>query len=322
MARKALSPACLEVVQAVRPVLERACEYPITPIRIGVSGGADSMSLAAAFAHLVSREFPEANVSALVVDHGLQAGSDEVAARTAEAVSAMGIRASVVAVDVVDDGVGMEAAARDARLAALTRHFSGMVVLGHNLNDQAETVLLGLARGSGTRSLAGIAQQMSWGKATLVRPLLALTRATLRQAAQDWGLAIWDDPQNQWQEFARVRVRNVVMPTLVEALGVGVVAGLARSAELCRYDADFLDELAKKEWQPDETLDTKWLSNLPPALATRVIRLWLGFLGVEEPTFTHTMQVWELVTNWRGQQGVDLPGKVRIARRAGKLKSG
>lgn len=322
MARKALSPACLEVVQAVRPVLEQACKYPITPIRVGVSGGADSMSLAAGFAHLVRREFLEADINALVVDHGLQAGSADVAARTAEAVTAMGIRASVVAVEVVDDGVGMEAAARSARLTALTKDFNGMVALGHNLNDQAETVLLGLARGSGTRSLAGIARQMTWGKATLVRPLLSLTRATLRQAAQDWGLFIWDDPQNQWQEFARVRARNVVMPTLVDSLGAGVVAGLARSAELCRADADFLDELAEKKWKPDETLDVNWLSNLPPALATRVIRLWLGFLGVEEPTFTHTMQVLELVTGWRGQQGVDLPGKVRIVRRAGKLKSG
>ncbi|MDK7734736.1 ATP-binding protein, partial [Propionimicrobium lymphophilum] len=114
------------------------------------SGGVDSMSLAAACAHVKQRSLPEAKVEAMIVDHQLQESSGKVAEYAAQQLRNIGLPARVERVNVVDDGVGMEAAARDARYAALTDHFKGMLLLAHSMDDQAETVLLGLSRGSGT----------------------------------------------------------------------------------------------------------------------------------------------------------------------------
>ena len=344
MARRALTDDQLAVVQAARSALQRSF-FDARPVRIGCSGGADSMALTAACAHLVGREFLGLPVEVVVVDHGLQAGSAELAADVVKRCEALGLSARAVRVAVdVHSSLGMEAAARAARYAALTApfepllgrveqessealdagfevaasgSFEGDLLIAHSLDDQAETVLLGLARGSGTRSLAGMAP-LGWLDSTrVIRPLLGLRRQTLRRAAEAWDLEIWDDPHNQLDDFARVRVRNVVLPTMVDQLGAQVVAALARTAELARADADTLDAQAADAC-PDPLptrLPITDLRGRPPAIASRIVRRWLTAQGVLEPSAGHIAAVMSLVVDWRGQTGVDMPGGIRILRR-------
>lgn len=313
MARRELSPACLAVVQAVAGALPAR-----GIIRIGVSGGADSLALARAVAHLARKDAGlVGRIEAVVVDHGLQDGSAGVAERARIQLAGMGLDARVAPVRVDEVGGGVEAAARLARYQALTAGLSGddSCLLGHTMDDQAETVLLGLARGSGIRSLAGMAAESILNGTCLVRPLLGIRRATTRQACADWGLAAWSDPHNAAPRFARVRVRERVIPVMEAELGPGVVEALARTAALARADADELDaQAARLRLDSIEGLAVPELVALPGALATRVIRSWLFSAGVDQPSYAHVASVWALVADWHGQQGVDLPGGRRVRR--------
>ncbi|GAA5048153.1 tRNA lysidine(34) synthetase TilS [Nocardia callitridis] len=229
--------AALLMRRAVRDWLNLHTRADTRRVAVALSGGADSLALTAA-------AVAEADtVDALVVDHGLQPGSDAVAATAAATAMRLGCRcARVLTVRVGTDG-GLEAAARQARYAALDVARSGLpVLLGHTLDDQAETVLLGLARGSGGRSIHGMAVFVPpWG-----RPLLDVRRDTTRQFCVDLGIRPYEDPHNASPEFTRVRLRTEVLPLLEEALGGGVAAALARTAEHLREDASVLDALAQE----------------------------------------------------------------------------
>ncbi|MDR1767180.1 MAG: tRNA lysidine(34) synthetase TilS [Propionibacteriaceae bacterium] len=207
---------------------------------VACSGGADSLALAAGAA--VAGRRLRRSARAVVVDHGLQDGSGEIAERAAGQLADLGLDAKVVAIAVADDGRGPEASARAARYAALAGEAlpGETVLLGHTLDDQAETVLLGLARGSGTRSLAGMPAR----RGIFRRPLLGLRRSQTRQACGELGLEWWDDPHNRDQSYARVRARQAVLPMLEEQLGPGIAEALARTARLAARDADCLDGLA------------------------------------------------------------------------------
>ncbi|HSN43330.1 MAG TPA: tRNA lysidine(34) synthetase TilS [Propionibacteriaceae bacterium] len=311
MARRALGPAQLAIVQAVQVKVDQFAD----PIVVGVSGGADSMALALASHHILGDR-----VRCLVVDHGLQAGSDQITQRVVDSLAERGIAASSEAVEVVDAGQGPEASARDARHRALLAPEPGTLLLGHTLDDQAETVLLRLARGSGGRSLAGIPPRQG----VIVRPLLSVTRATTRQACREWSVDVWDDPHNADPRFLRSRVRAEVMPVLADVLGPGVPEALARTAELSRQDADALDALAASAWRrrlevdPGEGLDAGWLADLVPAIRTRILRAWLTSQGVGDLGFEHTRAVDSLVTDWRGQAGCSLPGGLSVVRKSGR----
>ena len=311
MARRALGPATLAVVQAVDAALTPADAR----LLVACSGGADSLALAAATRQVAERRgLP---CAAAVVDHGLQAGSDRVAAGAAAALRGLGLADVVVLPVTVAAAGGTEAAARDARYAAL-RSAAGnppaTVLLGHTRDDQAETVLLGLARGSGPRSLAGMAVR----SAGLLRPLLDLPRTTTEQACAELGLQPWSDPHNDDPRFARVRVRRQVLPVLEEALGPGVAAALARTARLARDDADLLDALAAEAHPGTSTVDCAELAALPAALRSRLLRRWLAERGAQDVGADHVRAVEALVLAWRGQRGVDLPGGT-VARREGRL---
>jgi tRNA(Ile)-lysidine synthase len=269
-------------------------------------------------------------VTALVVDHGLQPGSRQVARDAAAAARGLGAGAEVLVVVVDSDGSGPEAAARTARYAALDAARGGRpVLLAHTLDDQAETVLLGLGRGSGARSLRGMAAwDAPWG-----RPLLGVraadTRATCRALGLDW----WEDPHNTDPAFTRVRLRREVMPLLEDVLGGGVAEGLARTAELARVDDDELDRLAATvPVGPDGALAVDVLEPLPRAVLTRVLRRWLLDRGVPSPTYVQITAIAALVTDWRGQGGVAVggggsarageaggPGRLVARRRHGKV---
>ncbi|GGP35885.1 tRNA lysidine(34) synthetase TilS [Saccharothrix coeruleofusca] len=287
-----------QVRTAVRRFL---LEHRPERVTVAVSGGADSLALAAVTAKLAP------GARAVVVDHGLQPGSAEVAARAARTCAELGLAAEVRTV-VVDGPGGPEAAARRARYAAL-RPERGLVLLGHTRDDQAETVLLGLGRGSGPRSIAGMRPlDPPWG-----RPLLGVPRAATAAACAELGLEPWTDPHNADPAFTRVRLRTEVLPLLEDVLQGGVADALARTAAQLREDCDALDELAAAF--DGDCCAVGDLDGLPAALRRRVLRRWLLAEGVPELSDSHLRSVDALVGDWRGQGGVWLAGGF-VARRA------
>ncbi|MEU7788360.1 tRNA lysidine(34) synthetase TilS [Amycolatopsis sp. NPDC049159] len=305
-------PAVAAVRRAVRAFLD-VVEAP-PEICVAVSGGADSLALAEATAYTAHRGGHV--VRALVVDHGLQDGSAKIARDAAAAAKALGVdEAEVRRVDVTGAG-GPEAAARKARYRALAGH--GLVLLGHTLDDQAETVLLGLGRGSGPRSVAGMRpHDPPWG-----RPLLAVARATTRAACAELGVEPWDDPHNAEPRFTRVRLRTEVLPLLEDVLNGGVAGALARTAAQLREDNEALDTMADVIFTRAggaEGLDVGLIEAEPAALRRRVLRRWLLQSGVRELTDAHLRAVDGLVARWRGQGGVWLPGNLEARRAHGRL---
>ncbi|MEH3032515.1 MAG: tRNA lysidine(34) synthetase TilS [Aeromicrobium erythreum] len=295
---------------AVRAVLDAVPRS--APVVVAVSGGTDSLALAACAAFVASRD--PVDVTALVVDHGLQAGSDEVAARAVAQVRGLGLRATSTRVQVGTDG-GPEAAARAARREALLRAAGprGVVLLAHTLDDQAETVLLGLGRGSGPRSIAGMRRvDRPW-----LRPFLDLRRTDTERICAVHGLEPWQDPHNTDPSYRRVRVRREALPLLEDVLDGGVAAALARTADQVRADADLLDRLAT-----DATTDhVPALAALDPALRTRVLRRLALAAGAAagELSARHVAALDRLVVDRRGGRTVELPGGVTASRRGERL---
>ncbi|HKC29548.1 MAG TPA: tRNA lysidine(34) synthetase TilS [Jatrophihabitans sp.] len=310
------APAVAAVRSAVRAGL-RDCSR----VLVACSGGADSLALAAATAFEAARAGVPAGL--ITVDHGLQDGSAAHARHVATIGYELGLDpVEVIAVHVGATG-GPEGAARDARYAALDSAASALdahILLGHTLDDQAETVLLGLGRGSGPRSIAGMAAV----DGRYLRPFLGLRRATTEAACAALGLAPWADPHNIDPAYQRVRLRREVLPLLEDVLQGGVAEALARTAGLLRDDVDALDALARELVQPlqsDGQLDVKKLAELPRALRTRVLRLWADDAGVPSLTAERTAALEALVTDWHGQGPVYLPGGVAAHRVSGKLKA-
>ena len=291
-------------------------------VLVACSGGADSMALAAATAFEAAKLGLRAG--AVTVDHGLQDGSTGRAVEVAGRLRALGLD-PVDALGVrVGRAGGPEAAARDARYAALDsaaeRHGASVVLLGHTRDDQAETVLLGLARGSGPRSLSGMAAATGRYR----RPFLELDRSITRQACAVLDLPVWDDPHNVDPAYTRSRVRHEVLPVLEKHLGGGVVEALARTARLFRDDADALDAWAAQAEagaMTDEGLDAAALAVLPPAVRRRVLRR--GAIQAGSPAgdlfARHVEAMDQLVTGWHGQGPLHLPGAVELRRRSGRL---
>ena len=295
-------PATAAVRVAVRAAL--ADLPPGGAVTAAVSGGADSLALAAGLAAV------RPGSAAVVVDHGLQPGSAQVAARAAAGCEGLGLAARVVPVAVSGRGEGP---AREARYAALER-VEGTVLLGHTLDDQAETVLLGLARGSGARALSGMAPV----RGRLRRPLLGLPRALVRRACAEAGLTPWEDPHNADPAFSRVRVRAAALPALEQALGPGVAVALARSAALLREDADALDALAAQV-PAGEELEVAVLAALPGAVRARVLKAWAERACGAAVTGAQVAALRALVERWSGQGPVALPGGVRAGRSGGRI---
>jgi tRNA(Ile)-lysidine synthase len=295
------------------------------------SGGPDSLALAAALAFEAPRLGLRAG--AVTVDHGLQPGSADQAdrvvstLRTLDLDPACRLRADVPVRGDAAGYPGPEAAARHARYAAIEAAAvecgAAAVLLGHTMDDQAETVLLGLARGSGARSLAG----MQAVAGIYVRPLLGIRRAQTRAACAALCLEPWDDPQNSDESYARVRVRRQVLPLMEDLLGPGITEALARTADGLRADADALDaiadEMAERLMPGGElALDVAELAELPDAIRTRLLRRAAVAAGAPAGSlsWTHVQGLNELVTSWHGQRWSDLPGGVRCHRRYGRLQ--
>ena len=314
-----LTSAVAETRLAVRNALTDA-ELPADSlILVALSGGPDSVALAAAAAF----EAPKVGVraGAVIVDHGLQTESADVAERTADLAREMGLEPVVVSrVDVVEHHEGPESAARSARYGAFRNVAQQVgatrILLGHTRDDQAEQVLLALTRGSGSRSLAGIPPK----RGMFVRPMLGVASQTTAQACKDLGVEPWEDPHNADPAYTRARVRHRIIPMLEAELGPGIVDALARTAELAREDTEAFDEMIneiiEEIVEPAEAgiaVHSGALFANPAALRNRIIRYVARAEFGVQLTRQHTLEVAKLVTDYKGQGALHLPG-MRVKR--------
>ena len=319
--RKRLSPAQGLIRLAVRNCLTSNTK-PGQKLLIAVSGGADSLALAAACEFEAKKL--GLKIAAAVIDHSLQKDSDKVAAQTAKTLAALGFEEVVVKKIAVGKAGGPEAAARTARYTALEtirqKTKSNFVVLGHTASDQAETVLLGLVRGSGSKSLSGMSEKTG----VLLRPLLGIERATTEAFCKDSGIKYWSDPQNKDEKFLRVMIRKHVLPFLEKQLGGSVAASLVRTSDQLREDNTYLESQADKSFKKYAkvsgsgiSFDAKALEKLPAAILNRVIKKALDGFG-SESSRTHVLAVSDLVLSWHGQKPLALPG-VRVVRKGNTI---
>ena len=313
-----MTTAVPAVRNAVRTLLEK---YEAgDKVIVAVSGGADSLALA--YALSAEAEKVAITVIGVTVDHQLQAASSVQAEKVVAQLSKFGLSCVIKKVT-VDIKEGLEASARKVRYEALSevaeKENAVAVFLGHTKDDQAETVLLGLARGSGTRSLSGMAHH----NGIYVRPLLEITRNQNKEFCKEVGLDYWNDPHNQDSQFARVRVRTEALPVLEKSIGPGISDALARSSHLLRDDADALDHWAKREENHLDLLDLdcSHLETLPRAIRTRILRAAIYAAGAPSGSVSaeHVSAVEALISAWNGQGALNLPGGVKVERISGRL---
>jgi tRNA(Ile)-lysidine synthase len=319
--RKRLSPSQGQLRLAVRTTLTSNTKSG-QKLLIAVSGGADSLALAAACEFEAKKL--GLKIAAAVIDHSLQKNSDKVAAQTAKTLATLGFEEVIVKKVSVGKAGGPEAAARTARYTALEairqQTKSTFVVLGHTASDQAETVLLGLVRGSGAKSLSGMSEKTG----VLLRPLLGIERATTEAFCKDSGIKYWSDPQNQDKKYLRVLIRKHILPFLEKQLGGSVAKSLIRTADQLREDDLFLEKETEKSFKKCAkvsasgiSFDAKALEKLPAAILNRVIKKALDAFG-SESSRTHVLAVSDLVLSWHGQKPLALPG-VRVVRKGNTI---
>lgn len=321
--RPSLDPAVAEVRLAVRQSLaDNVRDGEL--VLVALSGGADSLALAAATAFEAGKQGIRAG--AVIVDHGLQDGSADAAARAADQARVRGLDPVVVRRVSVGGAGGPESAARAARYAAfdaaLDAEQASALLLGHTLDDQAETVLLGLARGSGAGSLMGMAPVAG----RYLRPLLGVRRESTHAACAADGLEPWTDPHNTDPSYTRVRVRENVLPVLERELGPGIAEALARTAEQLREDTEafdaMIDEFIEEICEPAEAgiaVSVAALAANPAALRNRIIRMVALSEFGRSLSRTHTLAIAALVTDWKGQGPIDVPG-FTVTRNGGLLE--
>lgn len=323
--RPRLTPAIADVRRAIRETWDAAGLQPGDQILVACSGGADSLALAAAAQFEGARA--DILVGAIIIEHGLQEATKQVASRTAEVLADLGlspvmVRPVLVSTDAAAGGT--EAAARTARYEQLqiaAEAFDAkFVMLGHTLDDQAETVLLGLTRGSGPRSIAG----MQPINGLWMRPMLGLRRESTEAFCNDSGLNFWVDPHNSDEQYTRVRIRKNVLPVLEAELGPGVAQALARTAEILTEDLAYFESQALAEFQrlaavgsTGISFEVAQVSALPKVIRVRVFQKALELIG-QQNSRTHLMAVNDLIENWHGQKELTLPG-VRVVRKGEQL---
>ena len=303
--------ALVALRSAARSALEKFSAGDV--LLVAVSGGADSLALAESAK--IEADKLALTLIGVTIDHQLQKGSELQADKLVKQLS-FPCHIVKVNVEITD---GLEASARRARYAAFEKIAKELnavaVLLGHTKDDQAETVLLGLSRGSGARSLSGMASSTG----IYLRPFLNITREETVQACKELNLQPWQDPHNDDESFLRVRVRKNVLPIMERELGPGIGEALTRSAQLLRDDADALDALAESYWHESNSLDIAALSELPKAVRTRVLRLALFERGAIQLSADQIGQVEALISNWKGQGAVSLPAGVKVSRISGRL---
>ncbi|MEH0147152.1 tRNA lysidine(34) synthetase TilS [Corynebacterium sp. Q4381] len=287
------SPHFLACRRAVRPFAGSG------PVVIGLSGGPDSLALVAAAAA------EGIDATAVVVDHGLQEGSADVAKHASEQATRFGIPATVVPVTVADSPDGVEAAAREARYAALFAAAPADVWVAHTADDQAETLLLGALRGNP----AGMAPR----DGRLVRPFLTIRRADTVGACTELGIEPWHDPMNKDTAYRRPAIRTSIIPQLSELIGGDAVPALAAAADRIAADNQLIASLV--DLTP--TSSCAELLAEPGAVRRRRLAAWL--VENDVPVQRDQLAAIEsLITDWHGQGPINVAGGA-VARRAGVL---
>lgn len=298
-------------------------------VLVACSGGRDSMALAAV-ARIVCASLG-VRCGAVIVDHGLQEGSADVAGCTARLCGSLGLAPVLVrTVQVRRDGAGMESAARDARYRALAAAAlecgAAAVLLAHTRDDQAETVLLGLLRSGGVDAIAGMPPAFRRDGMVFVRPFLDLSREDTTAICRQSDLTWWDDPTNgedaegelDGRYPLRSRIRHDLMPALTRFARADVAAVLARGARTAQYDKAYLDAEAERaladvarfaegESTPALSFDAAGLDALHPAIRRRVIAHGLAAAGIAGNQ-RQIESIERLATDWHGQGAVNLPG--------------
>lgn len=322
--RARLTPQVAATRRAVRELIQDLA--PGTTILVAVSGGADSLALASAA--VFEGKKLKLNLAGVIIDHGLQAGSDKVAKKAKSRCEALGLEQVVIEkVSVRKTGDGLEAEARESRYKGIekvrAKLSASWVLLGHNLNDQAETVLLGLARGSGLRSIAAMPKIDPERK--LLRPFLDIPAADLRKACQDQGIEYWNDPHNKDSKFLRVRVRKLA-ENLEQTLGPGFASALARTAEIARESDDALSELARelvtrakaKSSAKKAQFEIEPLKLAPQALRRKALHQICQDAGAKNLSRAQILQIEQLITAWKGQKSSVISG-ITVERVANQL---
>lgn len=262
--------------------------FPDEPPRawlLAYSGGIDSQALLDLLAH--ARDILASPVRAIHIHHGLHPDADAWAGACVRQCAERDVPLRVERVEVVKGGTGLEAAARAARYGLLQRLLvpGEALLTAHHRDDQVETLLLHLTRGTGTRGLAGMAERQVFGGGHLVRPLLAVSRATIREYATGQGLRWVDDPSNDDTRFRRNLLRHRVLPTMRETWP-GLDQVLARSAEQLAEDRELLDQVAAQDYgQCHREAGLSWsaCTGLGDARLRNLLRYWLRIEGLPVP---------------------------------------
>lgn len=325
-----MSPRFPDAVNRARRAVEAALD-PEGLTLVACSGGADSLALAAAAAfHHRRRSTADGTtgagrVGAVVVDHQLHPDSEAVTAAALTQLTGLGLDPVISVQARVDPNstAGPEAAARTARYRAFAQALeqtgAQRILLGHTRDDQAEQVLLGLARGSGTRSLAGIPAV----RGPFRRPLLGLTRDETEQICAHAQLSPWQDPANTDPRFLRSRIRTEILPYLNARLSSSITDSLARTAQIAAEDADYLDQAAKARFEllledpgadGQLTMELQALGDEPPAIRRRVIALAVIAAGGATPSYERLTAVENLLHRSGSAGPIELEGGVSAHR--------
>ena len=306
--RPRLTPAIADTRRAIRECFQAPELHGVKRVLLAVSGGADSMALALG----AGFELPKLGIDvvAAVVNHNLQKGSGKVALKAQRQLEELRIEAEVIDIEVSKTNQGPEADARNARYEALEKYREELgadyILTGHNLDDQAETVLLGLTRGSGLKSIAGMKQVDGY----LVRPLLGIEKAELQKACRDSGVDYWEDPHNQDDSFTRVRIRKL-MQRIESELGPGVNQSLSRTAAIATEVDDYLTQSAKELIESSRVeggFSVAVLSAAHVAVRNKALQMLCFQAGASSVSYAQVQAVAALITNWHGQKPVSLSG--------------
>jgi tRNA(Ile)-lysidine synthase len=311
-------------------------------IVVAVSGGADSTALLLAIEELKTRNKLYVDVCVAHLDHGLRKSSSKDAKWVKELAIRLGFRSvigrSKVAEDAEESSDNLEQAAREARYAFLERTAkkvsANYVLTAHTMDDQAETVLLRLMRGSAGAGLGGMESLRPLAKNSsikLARPILWARRIETEDYCRLRRVDFLTDEMNDDQKFARVKVRKQLLP-LMQSFNNRIVEALSRTAAQLREDgavlfnnSDALLQQASLSNVENETkppaLDVKVLSKAPPALRRRALRQWLSEArgGTRRLEMVHLSAVEKLLEGTEGGRVVELPGGGRVSRRQHRL---
>lgn len=287
---------------------EQALLSPGDKVIAAVSGGADSVAML--FALYLLRDELGITLEAAHFNHHLRgAESDRDEAFVTDFCGRYGIPLHLGSGRIVSGKKGLEAAARDARYAFL-RRLPGKVATAHTADDNAETVLMRLIRGTGLKGLGAIAPVSG----NVIRPMLTVTRDDVEAFLKEYALPHVEDSSNAEDDFLRNRIRHGILP-LMRAENPRIGENLSAMALLLRQDEACLQAMIPEEQMPDVSR----LKAMEPALRRRALERFLKAQGVREPEQIHILQAEQLLYHWSPSAAMQFPGGVTIGRQYDSL---